>query len=43
MFLHRWYDPVDQQSASLILARLMLPNGTKEEVAARQTHRCWRE
>lgn len=36
MFHHRWYDPVDQQSASLILARLMLPDGTKEEVAARQ-------
>ena len=36
MFHHRWYDPVDQQSASLILARLSLPDGTKDEVAARQ-------
>ncbi len=36
MFHHRWYDAVDQQSASLILARLMVPDGSKEEVAARQ-------
>jgi hypothetical protein len=35
MFHHRWYDPVDQQSASLILARLSLPRGAKAEVAAR--------
>ena len=33
MFHHRWYDVADQQSASLILARLSLPGGTKEEVA----------
>ena len=35
MFHHRWYDPVDQQSASLILARSSLPRGAKAEVAAR--------
>jgi glutathione S-transferase len=35
MFHHRWYDPVDQQSASLILARLSLPRGAEPEVAAR--------
>jgi glutathione S-transferase len=35
MFHHRWYDPVDQQSASLILARSSLPHGAKAEVAAR--------
>jgi glutathione S-transferase len=35
MFHHRWYDPIDQQSASLILARLSLPGGAKIEVAAR--------
>lgn len=35
MFHHRWFDPVDQQSAALILARLNLPQGTNAEVAER--------
>jgi len=35
MFHHRWFDDVDQKSASLILARLSLPNAAKAEVAAR--------
>lgn len=35
MFHHRWWDPVDQQAASLTLARLSLPYGSKDEVEAR--------
>jgi glutathione S-transferase len=35
MFHHRWWDPVDQQSAALILARLSLPDGTKDQVEER--------
>jgi glutathione S-transferase len=35
MFHHRWYDPVDQDAASLVLARLSAPFGDKAEVAAR--------
>ncbi|HXQ11034.1 MAG TPA: glutathione S-transferase family protein [Caulobacteraceae bacterium] len=35
MFNHRWYDPVDQDAASLVLARLSLPFGEKAEVEAR--------
>jgi glutathione S-transferase len=34
MFHHRWWDPVDQQSASLILARLARPRAEPAEVAA---------
>lgn len=37
MFHHRWYDPVDQDAASLILARLSLPLGDKAGVQARAT------
>lgn len=37
MFHHRWYEPVDQQSASLILARLSLPRGALDAVAIRAT------
>jgi glutathione S-transferase len=35
MFHHRWWDEADQRSAALILARLSLPHGTSDEVAAR--------
>jgi glutathione S-transferase len=35
MFHHRWYDPVDQDAASLVLARLSLPFGEKAEVETR--------
>ena len=35
MFHHRWYDPVDQNAASLVLARLSLPFGEKASVEAR--------
>lgn len=35
MFHHRWYAPVDQNAASLILARLALPQGGEAEVAER--------
>ena len=35
MFHHRWYDPVDQNAASLVLARLSLPFGDKSSVEAR--------
>ena len=35
MFHHRWWDPVDQGAAALVLARLSAPHGTTEEVAAR--------
>jgi glutathione S-transferase len=35
MFHHRWYDPVDQNAASLVLARLSLPFGDKASVEAR--------
>ncbi|HLK23226.1 MAG TPA: glutathione S-transferase family protein, partial [Caulobacteraceae bacterium] len=35
MFHHRWYAPVDQDAASLVLARLSLPYGEEAEVAAR--------
>ncbi|HEY3798492.1 MAG TPA: glutathione S-transferase family protein [Caulobacteraceae bacterium] len=35
MFHHRWFDPVDQDAAALVLARLSLPRGSKTEVAAR--------
>lgn len=35
MFHHRWYAPVDQNAAALILARLALPQGSEAEVAER--------
>jgi glutathione S-transferase len=35
MFHHRWWDPVDQAAASLVLARLSLPGASPEEVAER--------
>ena len=35
MFHHRWWDSVDQDAASLILARLSLPFGDKADVEAR--------
>jgi glutathione S-transferase len=35
MFHHRWWDPVDQASASRILARLSLPQGSRSEVEER--------
>jgi len=35
MFHHRWYAKVDQLASSQTLARLSLPTGTDEEVAAR--------
>jgi glutathione S-transferase len=35
MFHHRWWDPLDQQSAALILARLSLSHGGEDEVAQR--------
>lgn len=35
MFHHRWFDPVDQDAASLVLARLSLPFGDKASVEAR--------
>lgn len=35
MFHHRWYADVDQAAAAQTLARLSLPHGTTEEVAAR--------
>jgi len=36
MFHHRWWAPVDQDAAALVLARLSAPFATPEEVAARQ-------
>jgi glutathione S-transferase len=35
MFHHRWFEPADQHSASLILARLALPHADAEAVAER--------
>jgi glutathione S-transferase len=35
MFHHRWWDPVDQAAASLVLARLSLPQATPEETTER--------
>lgn len=35
MFHHRWYADVDQAASAQTLARLSLPHGTTEEVAAR--------
>jgi glutathione S-transferase len=35
MFHHRWWDPVDQDAASLVLARLAIPFADKAEVDAR--------
>ncbi len=35
MFHHRWFAPVDQDAASLVLARLSLPYAPAAEVAAR--------
>ncbi len=35
MFHHRWWDPVDQDAAALVLARLSLPRGTRDEVNGR--------
>jgi glutathione S-transferase len=35
MFHHRWWDPVDQDAASLVLARLSAPFASKDETNAR--------
>ena len=35
MFHHRWWAPVDQDAASLVLARLSIPFAAKDEVDAR--------
>jgi hypothetical protein len=35
MFHHRWYDPIDARATAQTLARLHMPNATREEVAAR--------
>lgn len=37
MFHHRWFAPVDARASARTLARLSLPFGTEDEVAARAT------